>query len=77
MRIYEYQILDFDCALHAVITGCPKDSMNKWEDNINDLAKEGWRLVGLVSPPMAILGMSTFVRLFFERVKTSPADRRK
>jgi hypothetical protein len=67
MQQFEYKILDFRGALHSFLTGIPEEQSDDWEREINDLGKDGWQLVSIISPPLAVLGMSTFIRLIFMR----------
>jgi hypothetical protein len=68
MRQFEYKVLHFSCALHAVLTG---HTEGNWEKELNDLGSEGWEVISAISPPMAILGMATFVRFILKRPHNS------
>jgi hypothetical protein len=67
MPKYEYFIKDFHGSLMSPLTGHPEESIEEWEDELNEYAKKGWRLIAVISPPLSMLGAATLIRLFFER----------
>lgn len=60
--MFEYKFVKLE--LKGIFTSKPKQD---YHDIINAHAKEGWRLVQVLTPPTGVYGSATHFELIFEK----------
>ena len=70
MTSYEYKFVKIDVKVHAFKGIRPKED---YHQVINDLSRDGWRLVQIFAPPVKGYGMADFYELIFERAVSPPS----
>ena len=72
MNTYEYKFVKIDVKVHAFKGIRPKED---YHQVIDDLSRDGWRLVQIFAPPIKGYGMADFYELIFEReIRLSSTD---
>jgi hypothetical protein len=60
--MYEYKFIKLD--LKGIVESKPKED---YHSLINEHAKDGWRLVQILTPPTGPSGAATYFELIFEK----------
>jgi hypothetical protein len=72
MASYEYKFVKIETKIHAFKGISPKED---YHQVIDDLSRDGWRLVQIFAPPIKGYGMADFYELIFEReIRVSSND---